>query len=125
MTTRILRIAIADDELDMRDYLQKVLPRWGHLVVAAAENGTRLVEECRRTNPDLIITDLKMPDGDGVSAIQAIWQERKIPVVVISAFPQDIPEWLNTAPQLAAILIKPVKTKNLEPVIARIASSTP
>lgn len=123
MTRRHLRIAIADDELDMRDYLQKVLPRWGHFVVAVAENGTRLVEECRRTHPDLIITDLKMPDGDGVWAIQSIWQEQKIPVVVISAFPQDIPEWLNSAPQLASVLIKPIKTTDLEPVIAGIASS--
>ena len=115
---------IADDEVDMRDYLQKVLPRWGHLVVGVAENGTQLASECRKARPDLVITDLKMPNGDGVTAINEIWQEQLIPVIVISAYPQDIPEWLKDHPLLASVLIKPIKTADLEPVVSRIALST-
>lgn len=34
-----LRIAIADDEADMRDFLERMLPRCGHQVVSVAENG--------------------------------------------------------------------------------------
>jgi response regulator NasT len=118
-----LRIVIADDEVDMRDYLQKVLPRWGHLVVGVAENGTQLASECRKTKPDLVITDLKMPNGDGVTAIKEIWQDQQVPVIVISAYPQDIPVWLTDHPSLAAVLIKPIKTADLEPVVSRVASS--
>ena len=114
---------IADDEVDMRDYLQKVLPRWGHLVVGVAENGTQLASECRKTRPDLVITDLKMPNGDGVTAIKEIWQDQQVPVIVISAYPQDIPEWLMGHGSLAAVLIKPIKTTDLEPVVSRVASS--
>jgi CheY-like chemotaxis protein len=47
-----LRIAIADDELDMRDYLQEVLRRLGHVVAAVAENGRQLVSSCRECSPD-------------------------------------------------------------------------
>ena len=36
---RSLRIAVADDELDMRDYFQQILPRLGHQVVAVAKTG--------------------------------------------------------------------------------------
>ena len=123
MSKKSLRIVIADDEVDMRDYLQKVLPRWGHLVVGVAENGTQLASECRNTRPDLVITDLKMPNGDGVTAIEEIWRERQIPVVVISAYPQDIPEWLQGHPLLVSVLIKPIKTADLEPVVSRVATS--
>lgn len=124
MSPKSLNIAIADDEVDMRDYLQKVLPRLGHRVVVVAENGIQLVTECRTNPPDLVITDLKMPDGDGVRAIEEIWRAQSVPVIVISAFPQDIPDWLRTHPLLVSVLVKPIKTADLEPVISRIASAS-
>jgi CheY-like chemotaxis protein len=125
VSKKSLRIVIADDEVDMRDYLQKVLPRWGHFVVGVAENGTQLASECRKTSPDLVITDLKMPNGDGVTAIEEIWRDQHIPVVVISAYPQDIPDWLKGHPLLVSVLIKPIKTADLEPVVSRVATSNP
>ena len=73
--------------------------------------------------PDLVITDLKMPNGDGVNAIEEIWREQQVPVVVISAYPQDIPDWLRGHPMLASVLIKPIKTADLEPVVSRLALS--
>ena len=45
--TRVLRIAVADDEPRMRAYFQKILPRLGHQVVAVARTGRELVEQCR------------------------------------------------------------------------------
>ncbi len=123
MTKKSIRIAIADDEVDMRDYLQKMLTRWGHDVVAVAEDGNQLAAECQKTHPDLVITDLKMPNGDGVSAIEHIWRNQPIPVVIITAFAQDIPEWLMQKTLLAAVLIKPIKTTDLEPVVSRIANA--
>ena len=64
--TQSLRIVIADVEPDMREFLTRMLPRCGHEVVAAAENGVRLVELCRQQRPDLVITDIKMPVLDGI-----------------------------------------------------------
>ena len=69
--SRALRIAVADDEPDMRDYFRTILPRLGHEVVAVAETGRELVEQCRATRPDLVITDIKMPDMDGIDAAVA------------------------------------------------------
>lgn len=121
MSHKPLRIAIADDELDMRDFLRKVLPRLGHQVVCAAENGPQLVRECRQSPPDLIITDLKMPGGDGLAAVEEIWQAAPIPVIIISAYPQDVTERWRSSPHLVAVLVKPIKTADLEPVIAKVA----
>ena len=39
--TRSLKIAVADDELDMRDYFQQILPCTGHRVVAVAKDGRK------------------------------------------------------------------------------------
>ena len=65
MTTS-LRIAVADDEPEMREFLQRALARLGHEVVAAAENGAQLVECCRQLKPDLVLTDLQLPSGSGL-----------------------------------------------------------
>lgn len=112
-----LRIVVADDEVDMRDFLSKVLPRLGHEVVAIATDGEELVAACRRTHPDLIITDLKMPHRDGLSAIEELWRECSTPVIFISAYPQELSESSISRSPLMSLLIKPVKTADIEPAI--------
>lgn len=122
MTHQPLRIAIADDEVDMRDFLCKVLPRLGHEVVAVAADGEQLVEQCLHTQPDLVITDLKMPRCDGLAAVQTLWQTRQIPVIVISAYPQELAGCPWAQSPFVTILVKPVKTADLEPALARAST---
>ncbi|MFO0819843.1 MAG: response regulator [Pirellulales bacterium] len=116
--TKSLRIAVADDELDMRDYFQRILPRLGHQVVAVAENGLQLVENCAAQLPDIVITDIKMPDMDGIEAASAIFQARATPVILVSAFHD--PELITRAEQdhVLAYLVKPIKLADLETAIA-------
>jgi response regulator NasT len=113
-----LRIVVADDEPDMRDYFQKGLPRLGHQVVGAAENGRELVELCRKLQPDLVITDIKMPDMDGIDAAVNIYRERPVPVILVSAYHD--PELIERAEadHILGYLVKPIKQVDLEPVIA-------
>lgn len=112
-----LRIAVADDEVDMRDYFRMILPRMGHTVVAVAKTGRELVESCRSTVPDLVITDIKMPDMDGIEAAVQIYNEFPIPVILVSAFHE--PELIGRAgaDHILAYLVKPIKQANLEPAI--------
>ena len=58
--TPSLRIVVADDEPDMRDYFRKILPRLGHTVAAAAATGNDLIAQCRTHQPDMVITDIKI-----------------------------------------------------------------
>ena len=113
-----LRIAVADDEPDMRDYFRKVLPRLGHQVVAAAENGKQLVELCHTTHPDLVITDIRMPDMDGIDAAAVIYRERPLPVILVSAFHDSGLIERAEADHVLGYLVKPIKQADLEPVIA-------
>ena len=113
-----LRVVVADDEPDMREYFQKSLSRLGHKVVAVAQNGRQLVDDCRATRPDLVITDIKMPDMDGIDAAVKIYQDYPIPVILVSAYHD--PELIQRAESdhIMGYLVKPIKQADLEPVIA-------
>jgi response regulator NasT len=113
-----LRIAVADDERDMREYLQELLPRLGHEVVAVAENGRQLAQQCLTAKPDLIITDIKMPDMDGIEMSTAINRERQTPVILVSAHHDAELLVRAGADHIMAYLIKPVKEADLKTAIA-------
>jgi response regulator NasT len=116
--TAALRIAIADDEPSMRDYLCETLQVLGHEVVAVAETGRELLERCRAVRPQLVITDITMPDVDGLDAAAAIYVTESIPVIIVSAYHD--PELLERAQrnQILAYLVKPIKLADLEAAIA-------
>lgn len=113
-----LRIVVADDERNMHEYLQEALPRLGHQVVGVAQTGRALIDLCRSLRPDLVITDIKMPDMDGLTAAEEICRETPIPFIVVSAYhdPQFIER--ATANNVLAYLLKPIRQHDLEPAIS-------
>jgi response regulator NasT len=112
-----LRIAIADDEPDMRDYFAKILPRLGHQVVAQARDGRELVEQCRALRPDLVITDIKMPEMDGIDAAIALYKDAPVPVILVSAYHDAELVERAEADHIMGYLVKPIKQADLGPVI--------
>ena len=119
MTTPLpLRIVTADDEPRMRSYMCQSLEHLGHQVVASASSGRELIEKCRNHQPDLIISDIKMPDMDGIEAAAQIYRSDTIPVILVSAF-HDV-ELIERASRnhILAYLVKPVKDTDLAPAIA-------
>ena len=121
MSTRTLRIIVADDEPEMRAFLQKVCEHLGHTVLAAVDNGQDLIKQCRLKHPDLIVTDVIMPDIDGLTALEQICSSERVEAIVITA--HDWPELHDRARQLKVkgYLIKPVGISDLKPVINAIA----
>jgi response regulator NasT len=115
---RSLRIAVADDEPVMCEYLEKTLPLLGHHVVGIARNGRELVRLCQQTQPDLIITDIKMPELDGIEASRQAGAPRPAPVILVSAYHD--PELIERAGQehVQAYLVKPIKQADLETAIS-------
>src|SRR5688500_16451363 len=114
---RTLRIVVADDEADVRDYFTEILPDLGHRVVGVASTGAALIEQCRAADPDLIITDVRMPDGDGIAAIKTDTAERFVPVILVTAFTdQEILDQARDA-QVFAYLVKPIGRPQLESAI--------
>jgi len=114
----VLCIAIADDDARTREYLWSALERLGHQVLSGARTGRELIEHCRRFRPDLVIADIKMPDMDGIEAVQEICQEEPLPFILITGF--DDPEYIERAMReyVFAYLVKPVKEQSLAPTIA-------
>jgi two-component system, response regulator PdtaR len=112
-----LRVVVADDEPDMRDYFRKSLLRLGHQVVAAAADGRELVEQCRALRPDLVITDIKMPDMDGIDAAARLYREQPVPVILVSAYHDPELVARAEADHILGYLVKPIKQADLAPVI--------
>src|SRR5882762_7942569 len=65
-----VRILVVDDEPSMREMLRIVLRRDGYEVLIA-ENGKDAIEQLRRSNVDLLLSDIKMPDINGVDVLHA------------------------------------------------------
>jgi AmiR/NasT family two-component response regulator len=116
--SQCLRISVADDEQDMRDFFERMLPLLGHQVVSVAETGRELVEHCRELKPDLVITDIKMPDMDGIEASTLICVECPTPVILVSAYHDSELIERAEADHVLAYLVKPIGRADLQPAIA-------
>jgi len=116
------RIAVADDELDMREYFEEVLPLLGHEVVCVAKTGQELVDRCLKLKPDLIITDIKMPEKDGLEAVEEIHKTEQTAVIVTSAYHDSKLLERASDNHILAYLVKPIKQADLETAIAMAMS---
>ncbi|HEY7869571.1 MAG TPA: response regulator, partial [Methylomirabilota bacterium] len=64
------RILLVDDEPDMLENCSRILGRQGHTCLTAA-NGRAALAVLEQEHPDLLVTDLKMPEMDGMTLLQA------------------------------------------------------
>jgi len=79
------RILVADDEPNLRRVLSAILMRDGYQVVQAT-NGAEALERLN-DEVDVVITDLKMPEVDGMEVLRQVGQRSpQIPVIMITAF---------------------------------------
>jgi len=112
--TEALRVAIAEDEQEVLLDIRETLEQLGHQPVIVVQDGQSLVAECRETTIDLIITDIRMPELDGLQAVEQIRQFHDVPVILISAFHDQ--NLVNQAleKQILVYLVKPIRTADLE-----------
>jgi NarL family two-component system response regulator LiaR len=71
-TTEVIRAAIVDDHGIVRQGLRALLNRPGIQVVGEADSGTLAVELARKLQPDVMLLDIRMKDGDGLQALAQI-----------------------------------------------------
>jgi DNA-binding NtrC family response regulator len=115
------RILVIDDESDVRAVLGQTLEAAGHEVVLAAD-GREGMKEYRATPADLVITDLYMPDREGLETIAEL--RRHLPDVRIIAMSggavADL--MLNVARKLGALAIleKPFLSKQLLAAVEKV-----
>jgi response regulator NasT len=117
MKTNPLRIAIADDERDTREFLHEAMEHLGHTVVAEAGDGRKLADLCKTANPDLVLADVKMPGMDGVDLAKEINRERPVPVILISGHHEDAVLSRLDSEAVMGYLVKPIKEADLKAAI--------
>jgi CheY-like chemotaxis protein len=80
----MLRILIIDDEQPVRESLGEALAAVGHEVCLAA-NGVRGLQEHAKFRPDLVITDIIMPDMEGIGTISELRRrDPALPIIAMS-----------------------------------------
>lgn len=117
-----LRILIADDEAIIRMGLRAMLMDLGHTVVGAARDGQQALEMAREYSPDLAIFDIRMPRLDGLDAAKIVWDERPIPIVLLTALSDRLTIERARASSVLAYLTKPVKEADIAPTLAMAQS---
>ena len=110
----LMRIVVAEDSRDIREYLHEVLCQLGHEVVSAG-CGEELVETALAVEPDLVLTDLCMGGAmDGIDAVVILKGYRDVAAVLLTA-KHDV-ETLRRAEEARILLClsKPVRPVDLE-----------
>ncbi|MEU1899949.1 response regulator [Nocardiopsis dassonvillei] len=122
MTRTQSRVVIAEDEALIRLDLKEMLEEDGYAVVGEAGDGETVIRLAQELKPDLVITDIKMPVLDGLSAAERIAAERIAPVVILTAFSQR--ELVERAREAGAMayLVKPFNKADLVPAIEMATS---
>jgi CheY-like chemotaxis protein len=127
MSTKKIRVLVIDDNADIRDMVRTVLVHAGYEVVAAADGAGGLQEQ--RSQPsDLVITDIFMPQQDGIETIGLL--KKEFPETLIIAMsggskltrPGSV-DYLETARKFGAVQVlrKPFDIDELLTVVREVA----
>jgi len=111
-----LRVVVVEDEALIRMDVVSILEEANFEVVAQGSDGEEAIALAAKHEPDLVVTDIKMPNLDGISAAEKI-AEMKIPVVLLTAFSQA--DLVTRAAEAGAMayVTKPFKPTDLLPAI--------
>ncbi len=107
-----------EDDAIISAMLAELLHEFGHTVCASARNEMEAIAAATRHVPDLMIVDVQLQAGSGVSVMETVLRHRAMPHIFMTAGSrQDIPA-------NAVVLQKPFGLRSLQEAIARIARKT-
>ena len=117
-------ILAVDDEPDLRVVIERILSRSGYRVrVAGGVRDALTVLDSLDGFPDLLVTDIRMPDGMGAQLAELVRRQRPgLPVLYVSGYPED----RARAEGLIAdglVLEKPFRPAQLSDAVAQALSS--
>lgn len=95
-----IHILVVDDELDSRDFVAFVLEQ-ANAIVTSVSSGIEALQMIEQSVPDLVVSDIGMPDMDGYMLLQQIRlceQARKVPAIALTAYAGESDRTLALAP---------------------------
>jgi two-component system response regulator YesN len=119
-----LKAILADDEPNILRNLQSVIP-WEDLdieIVGTAKNGMEALELSRRHQPDLVLSDIRMPLMDGIAFVEKLREFNESCEVLMVTGYQDF-EYVRSLMRHGAsdYILKPINYEELESTIGKIA----
>jgi len=115
------RILLAEDHADTRQAIERLLSRWGHEVQSAA-TVAEAVELAGTFQPDLLLSDIGLPDGTGIDLLGKIRHDRPLHAIAMSGFGMEADLEMSRHAGFAEHLIKPVSAERLKEALARVAA---
>jgi CheY-like chemotaxis protein len=121
------RILVVEDDKAVRELLREILERAGH-EVTVAENGQEAIQKTRETPPDLIITNILMPEKEGLETIQELHRDDPdIKIIAVSGGGQIGPaDYLDIARRFGAnrTFSKPFDRRELLEAVAELLAES-
>ena len=119
----MLKVFLAEDETLIREGLRDNIPweQYGYRFVGEAADGEMALPLIRKTKPDVLITDIKMPFMDGLSLSRIVREELpRTKIIIISGY--DDFEYAREAISIGVdqYLLKPVTRMNLRKVLQEL-----
>ncbi len=116
------QILVVDDNPDSREMLSFILTGEGFSVIAAGD-GLEALDLVKEVHPDLIITDINMPNIDGIELTKKLREQFKstLPIMVVSAFGGELVSKAIEAGANGAIQ-KPLHVDSLLTLVKQILS---
>ena len=115
--TKSYRIGLADDEATVRESMGSMLETLGHQLTFGVDSGRELVRRCQTDRPDLIISDIQMPDMDGLEAAAQLYQVCPTPVILVTGYAGRDSIHRAEEYHVLAYLVKPVRLQELDAAI--------
>lgn len=111
----MIRVVLADDQPIVRAGVARILgPADGFEVVAECGDGAEAVAAVRRTRPDVVVMDIRMPEIDGIEATARVRAEPDAPaVLVLTTFGDDHVLWGAIEAGAAGFVLKDTTAPNL------------
>ncbi len=120
----MIKVFLVDDEIVIREGIRTSFP-WDeteYTLVGEAPDGEIALPMIRDTNPDILITDIRMPFMDGIELCRAVRSQMPwISIVILSGY--DEFEYARSAIQLGVkeYLLKPITSEELRRVLDRVS----
>ena len=111
-------ILVVDDEKDIREIIEIYLINEGYNIVLASD-GIEALEKLKKEKIDLIILDIMMPKLDGIRTCIKIREDKKMPIIMLSAQSEDSDKILGLNIGADDYIIKPFNPLEL---VARVKS---
>jgi two-component system response regulator DevR len=123
MMERPLRVLIVDDHEVVREGLRSLLNRREAInVVGEAGTVATAIEEAARLRPDVVIMDVRLPDGSGVEACREIRQENPdTKVIMLTSYADDEAVFASILAGAAGYLLKQTRGQALAEAIEAVA----